>query len=546
VFFQSSTFGLGVVEGRFFPIPQARTVPNHVTGQHRIWADAKTNRVFVLEGDNFTGTAYSYRIYRLAPAPVPPPPPNPDRNTSDVAAGLAEARWNATASGYGTRILLANGLAAVVPAPGLGEFNPVATRLKSDNRKCTFTDRDLFAGRVVKSEYDTGSTAAQAVPMDVDNATCQDQNQPSRCDLGNSSTNADADRWTVSPATCSAGTGFREDQELQGEPALGVASTSCPEPGGVLETAAESRLTGAGLLSLFGAVDVDRSSTKTTIKRLESGDVQATVESVASGITVGEALFVGEVRSTATSTSNGRPKRRDLSVHEIEIRHVRFGTTTLCEVRCDDLVALERDLNVLGAGRVVFRTGAGPTSGRDEALLQGSPRGAQTAVQKSVARQASDRALLGDFTTELPGLEMTVFNDNNVWGRARQLYQFAGVAASATYNVVAGPTGGGLSVTPGIVDDGPMSGDGGNTVFAGLLESVARPAGDVELPPTAAVGRRGTGATTSVSSMVRALARGLRLFLTDPRRALLLLTAWSLLSAPAFLSRRRRLLRAAL
>jgi hypothetical protein len=291
-------------------------------------------------------------------------------------------------------------------------------------------------------------------------------------------------------------------------------------------------------------VEVDRSETTTKVERLKDGGVRSTVESVAEGITVALPLgtvTIGEVRSRAVSFANGRPQRRDrMSDHDIGISHVRVGDgDPLCATACDP-AELEETLNLLAGSRAVFRTGHGANSGRDEALVRGSDRGAQTAVQKSRARQASDRALVGDFTVEVPALEVTVFNDNPQWGRARQIYQFAGVASAATYNVVPRPTGLGLPDDDGGLAEEPSVGDGGSTVFEGLIDGLDD--GGLASAPAAFARPENDGDGGGLAGAVRALARGLRLFLTSPRTALLLLTAWALLGSPAVLSRRRRLL----
>lgn len=538
VFFQSSTFGLGVVEGRFFPIPQARTMPRLVSGQERIWSDAATRRVFVLEGDNFSNTptkARSYRIYTTDPAPLPPTAPDPDRNTTDTAEreGVTEPRWNASGSGYGSRVLLAKGYATVAPGPTLGTVAPTAPVAEGLKGSCGYTDRDLFAGRVAKTEYDTGSTAAQAIAMTVDGATQQDLNQPSRCgQLGLLA--PVVPKWTYTSAACASSDGTdeqKDDGDTGGSRDLGPSTVSCPRPGGMLTARAESRVT--------GLVEVDRSWTETTIERLANGAVQSTVTAVAQGVAVGD-LHIGEIRSKAVSSSNGRPKRPNLSTHEITIADVRLGDTRLCDQVCADPEKLERDLNTLAGSRALFRTGHGPNSGRDRTLLEGSPRGAQTAVQKSVARQASDRALVGDFTVEVPALEVTVFNDNTSWGRARQIYQFAGVASSATYNIVLRPTFAPFDDDPGLSDE-PSVGE--STPFAGLVEAVGGDnEGDFALPTARVVREGGSEESGGLAGVFKAVARGIRLFFSDPRHALLLLTAWALLGSPAVLSRRRRLL----
>jgi hypothetical protein len=545
IFFQSAAFGLGVGEGRFFPIPQARTHPEFKTGQERIWSDAATNRVFVLQGDGIGNNPSSspvWHVYKTGPAPEPPPAPDPDRNTLDVPEqeGVTEARFNASASGYGTRILLAKGYAGMMLNPSLGAQTPLEGVPNGTRERCGFTDRDIYFGRVAKAEYDTGSTAAQAGAVAVDGATAQDLNQPSRCrELG---VLGDGERWAYKSASCATSEGS-DPQRSEGANEsdlgndFGPATVDCPKPGGALTAKAESRST--------GLLDVNRAWTETTVTRLPDGGLRSTVTSVAQGISLGLGLHIGEVRSTAVSTSNGRPRREAMSQHEIAVSHVRLGEQVLCEVGCD-LPRLERQLNDLANGRVVFRTGKGANSGRDEDLVLGSRRGAQTAVQKSVARQASDRALVGDFTVEVPALEMTVFNDNTSWGRARQIYQFAGVASSATYNIVKRPAFAPFD-DPGSASEDVDVANAGNTPFTELVQGTTDGGfggGDVALPltPTARGRAGGDDGPGGLAGVVQAIAKGLRVFFSDPRQALLLLTAWVLLGSPAVLSRRRRLL----
>lgn len=554
LFFQSKTFGLGVAEGRFFPIPQARTMPRRVSGQERILSDAQTGRVFVLEGDGKTSSkAMAYRIYKTGASPVPPAPPDPDRNTTDMAEreGVTEARYFASGSGYGTRALLAKGVSTVPPAPTVGLIAPTAQAIdKNVNSKCGYTDRELVAGRVGKAEYDTGSTAASAIAVDVDVATKQDLDQPSRCDIkagtfgGLFSTEPaqqqklaektepseeEGTRWKRGPAVCASSEGTGQTEGQGAEDDLGPSAVICPRPGGTLTAEATTSLT--------GAIEVDRTWTKTTVEGTSAG-VKSTVEAVAQGVSIAGVIHFGEIRSVATSVSNGRPKADPMSTHDVSVREAQIGETVLCQI-CSDLTALETALNTAAGGKAVFRTGEGQNSGLDEKLKQGSPRGALTAVQKSAARQASDRVLVGDFTTELPGLEMTVFNDNVEWGRARQLYQFAGVSTAATYNIVLRPIGLPFAGDDGRLDDELPIADIGSTPFPGFAESTSD---GITLGPAAPAVNDGNDNGGGILAPLRALARGIRLFFTNPRQGLLLLTTWALLSLPAVLSRRRRLL----
>lgn len=546
VFFLSPTFGLGVAEGRFFPIPQAKTRPELAApGQERIFSDSTTGRVFVLTGEA-TGKDYVYRIYQAGQAPVPPPNPDPDANTSDQPElkGVTEGRYNAAASGYGARVLMANGVTTVVPAPAAGELAPTADVLsKNLNAKCGFTDRELVAGRVLKTEADTGSNAAVASAIEIDPRTRLDMDRPSRCEpygkhqgtdyleavftttpepLDNTSTTP---RWNYTPAQCSASEGGKaitDDGETNGGVALGANDVECPLPGGKLVASAEAKLA--------GVVSVGKAKSSTKITRDGEG-VHSVAESFAGDIEIGEGIRIAEIRSIATSDSNGRPAKDAMSRHTINIRGLSISGKDVCTV-CNTQEVVDT-LNRALAGRAQFRIGTQSSDGR---LLRGSRRGALSAVQKSPERQVSDQSLIGDFTTEVPGLEMIVYNDNSKWGRARQLYQFAGVASSATYNIVGVPKGFGFVPS----SDGGGTGDG-TVIETGGTDGTVN---SVDLTPTVPDGvssgdSDGGGFFDGVRRAALALARGFRLFFSDPRHGVLLLTGWGLFSLPVWLYRRR-------
>lgn len=558
IFSLSSNFGLGVAEGRFFPIPQARTYTDEkAPGQERLISDAKSGRLYVLTGTG-ANRAAAYKIYDVGTAPLPPAPPDPDGNTTDAEEqpGVNQSRYFASGTGYGARVLLAKGISAVPPAPAAGQVAPTASLINDRiNSKCGYSDRELVAGRVAKAEYETGSTAAEAIGVDVDERTKLDLAHISRCDVtvrdgrevfagifslvpkDYKENTPDYDKvqdWTRKSATCTSSEGGDPDDGASEGERPSSASVTCPVPGGRLDAAA------VGYLN--GAVSVGRSQTTTSIKRAKGGIV-AEVVAEAQDITIADVVFIGEVTSKATSAATGRPPaKRPMSAHEVVVKGVRVvtpdqGEQWICRGVCD-LDETTRRLNLLMGGRIEFKT----KSGLDEALQHGSARGAQTAVQKSAARQASDQALIGDRTTEVAGLEMVMYNDNKPFGRARQIYQFAGVSTAATYNIMRVPTGFGF-------DDLPDSGDGG----ASFDEGAFQPDGAIgdawngmnslEGVTVAAEGGSGNGrGDTFPANVFRAVARGLRLFFTDPRQAALLLTAWGLFSLPVVLTRRRRLL----
>jgi hypothetical protein len=493
--------------------------------------------------------ATAYSIYQVDAAPAPPGLPDPDANTADMAeqTGKTESRLFGGATGYGARALFANGVATIPPAPSAGTQSPTAQTLSDRlGSKCGFTDRELVAGRVSKAQYDTGSTAAEAIAVGVDERTKVDLSQPSRCDItvrdgrqeyfsgifATAPPLSEYDSgpgWTRKAAECTSSEGEPGKRALGddgGGYSLGSSEVVCPTPGGTLEANAHAEL--------VGPLAVGHASTKSKISRgSDVRGVTAEVEAVARDIDIAGLIHIREVKSVARSFSNGRPQKDAMSSHEVSIEGVVIDGQSVCGKQCDTNAVLAA-LNRAVSGRAQFRV----ASGLDDRLRRGTPKGALTAVQKSPERQASDQALVGDFTTEVPGLELIVYNDNVDWGRARQLYQFAGVATAATYNIARVPD---FSAFPEDAGNGSAaSGD------VGILEPSMETGGANGLPSIGGAGSgTGGGGPSAITRALRALARGIRLFATNPRQALLLLTAWSLFGLPAALSRRRRLLAAA-
>jgi len=568
LFFQSETFGLGVVDGRFFPIPQAKTRLDLIApGQERLIADAPTKRLFVLTGAAVEKD-YAYTIYELPEAPVPPPPPDPDGNTTDQpeVPGVSEGRYNASASGYGTRVVLANGVSTLAPAPSVGDLAPTADALANNlNPKCGFSDRELLAGRVKKSEADTGTTLAEAIAVDLDPRTKLDLEKPSRCEpYGKDQNGTDRleeifattpepfdnpegrePRWNRDPAVCSTSEGDQREKAVgndHGATPLGTSEVDCPTPGkGDLSSSAQAKLS--------GPVSVGDALARTSISRDGPG-IRSRAEAVASDVRLGGGIWISEIRSTATSFAHGRPQKDEMSKHVVTVEGLEIdadllsndlrkqlgvgaatGRVKICGV-CDVSQVVDV-LNRVLAGRAQFRTGTGAA---DAGLVDGSDRGALTAVQKSPERQVSDQSLVGDFTTEIPGLEMVVYNDNSKWGRARQLYQFAGVATSSTYNIVGVPKSGDFSdLLDDALSDGIDGIDGGvpGGVDGGIPDS------GVDTGGGSGDDDGGDGIIDRIKRAFRAVGRGARLFFTSPRHAMLLLTGWALFILPAVLYKRR-------
>jgi hypothetical protein len=420
-------------------------------------------------------------------------------------------------------------------------------------------------GRVAKTEADTGSTAASAIAADIDARSKADLEQPSRCDAtlknddGSTSltnvfgtapgghealdgTVGPVSRWNRDPAVCSSSAGEEPKAgapDDHGSAPLGSSGVTCAVPDGddVVAAEAAASLTGQ-------ALTVGRSSSWTEIRREERGIV-STAHALAGDITIGGVIRIAEIRSSATSVANGRPNDAPMSQHAVSISGLRIGDDVICVGECDLQQAVEA-LNLVAAGRVQFRIGH---ASADQELREGSPGGALTAVQKSPLRRFSDRALAGDDTSEVPALEMVRYNDNFPWGAARQVFQLAGVATSASYNVLllpelsGGAPGASAGAAGGTAPGGP--GDAGVAGTPGTQGTPGTPATSVALTGAGAGTQQPAsagGVAGRVGDVLGALGRGLRVFWGDPRQALLLFTAWLLLAQPLLLARRRRLL----
>lgn len=162
----------------------------------------------------------------------------------------------------------------------------------------------------------------------------------------------------------------------------------------------------------------------------------------------------------------------------------------------------------------------------DSELRQGSPGGYLASIQKDRLQQISARSVNNDDTSEVPALEILLFNDDPTKGRGRQLIQLAGVDASVTYGIyLLNPETGELDIGPrefGFRDPPPAlpeEFDEGNDDEHGSM------------PPV-----RGGPITV--------LFAGANFLLRRPKDALLAAAVWAMLFAPVQLMIRRRALKA--
>ncbi len=160
----------------------------------------------------------------------------------------------------------------------------------------------------------------------------------------------------------------------------------------------------------------------------------------------------------------------------------------------------------------------------DGPLSQGSPGGYLASIQKDRLETISSRAVNNDASTQVPALELLIYNDDPTKGRGRQVYQFAGVDASVTYGIYLLNPGGSAPCFCPPPDDGglfqpppPDLGQGPTTV------------GEAPLP-------RGEGPVTM-------LFKGIGLLFRSPKDAAIAAAIWALLYSPVQMAGRRRALR---
>ncbi len=159
----------------------------------------------------------------------------------------------------------------------------------------------------------------------------------------------------------------------------------------------------------------------------------------------------------------------------------------------------------------------------DPALQQGTPGGYLASVQKDRLEEISARAVNNDPSTQVPALEIVVFNDDPTEGRGRQLYQFAGVDASVTYGI--------FLLNP-------------HESFDDLPDALVDLTGGVPDLPDLQVPEQPAGnGPPSASGPITVLFEGVNFLFRSPIDALLAAAVWALLFAPVQLAGRRRALK---
>lgn len=166
----------------------------------------------------------------------------------------------------------------------------------------------------------------------------------------------------------------------------------------------------------------------------------------------------------------------------------------------------------------------------DFELAKGTPGGYLASLQKNRGEEVQARAISNDASTEVPAMEVIMFNDDQFNGVGRQLYQFAGVDASSTYGIFLPPT-------TDFLDDAELE----DTSLPDLLIEMTGGFPDfaATLPAVPAAARKPVNVLAD--GLNRAL-KSLKWFARTPRDAALASLVWLLLGFPVYLATRRKAL----
>ena len=556
---RAPSYGLMITAAAQDPVPQADAYPQLGAGStFRLLVDAPRNRLFSLRGVSGSGSSKdAYDIIAVPPPRPAPPREDPDSRTAQVdeAPDKTIAQYGGNASAYGLRVLLARGVSGAVPSNGNKELGNL---YRDVNSYCGFTDREMVLSRVAKTEFSNSSRFARAAAVDLDNATVVDMKAPSRCDIYNAhkggvpslqnvfglftttgvlgdvdgagvpasktlnDTASPRTTWDYTAADCS----MKDGQDAAGPnsaPLVGDTSVDCGKDDEITAKA-ESRLKpGDGL-----DITVGKAVTTTKVRRDKDKGLVSVATSRLEGIRIGE-ISIGYIENSATAFAKGRKGTAGTVFNKPKIGYVEGKGIPTCTDRCNVDQVLDALNNAL-SGRAEFRR-----INPEARLAQGSPGGYEAGIIKSEKQQASDNSLSGDKSVELPAFEMVVYNDNTQVGRARQVYQFAGVRADSHYGIqLVGQGGGGLANIGDVLDG--VTGD--------LVESV----GGLPNGGEALAVRVPAANENVVRRTIRQSAAGanysLRIIFSNPREALVMATVWFLIFGPYVASRRRRALKA--
>lgn len=358
-----------------------------------------------------------------------------DRLTVDVAPaeGVTDASFEASSSAWAARVRLVSG-ARGVPAT-CAPFNRVVTAAWLPDAKLTEFEQ---LGRAIAVDVDEVSKQDVASPA----SRCQPtQAFPVSLDPAYGTADTVGAKWDVAEAACSGHETTRGRYDRV--PAV-LELSSMSSCSSALITAESSASVG-----LSGVVKIADSFSATTVRR-EADRVRVETLTRLSGIVIaapGQPIRIDGIETKATAVSSGRPGDSGVSrasftrticgVHAVGVSTNRCYTD-VHDAGCasnvneehgrfcrDEITALAAVLSQALGGRGFVRA---PTP--DPEYLQGSPGGYVATVQKRAGDQFDDQLLNGDYSREVPSLEIIREDD----GR-RQVIQLAGVRTLTSYGI---------------------------------------------------------------------------------------------------------------
>jgi hypothetical protein len=551
LYLRAPSYGLMISAAAQDPVPQPDAYPRLAAGgTYRLLIDPARHRLLSLPGSpDSGGPAKAYDVIDVPPPLAAPPRFDPDSRTVQVAEapGVTTPLYGGNASAYGLRVLLSRGVSGAVPTNG---SDALGDAVLNANSYCGFTDRELVLANVSRTEFSGTSRFARAAAVDPDSATVVDASTPSRCDIYNSYQGvspvslvtpflrtrsalgpagpvldqaAQHAQWDYAAADCTT-EGGKDHAGPNTKPLAGPTSVDCGRDDQI-SSAAESRLKPADGLD----VSVARATTSTKIRLDKAKGLVTTATARLEGIHI-DGISIASLTSTATSFAHGRNGTAGTVFDKPQIAGVSGPGVPSCDA-CD-FDAVVNALNTALAGRAEFRR-VFP----EPDLAKGSPGGYQAGILKSQKQQASDSSLSADRSVEVPALELVVYNDNPAEGRARQVYQLAGVRADSHYGIEllgagdcacnGAPVGTTFRPADGLVGASAAPLPGGGKALSVRLPSAGEGVVHRFIRQTAA------GADYSV-----------RLIFSNPRDALVTATVWFLLWGPLIAYRRRKALRA--
>lgn len=348
-----------------------------------------------------------------------------DRLTTGIPEepGRTSATMDASASGYGLRVLAGSGPSAPLRHSEYWDVAELLIRDRGGLPGCWFNDRELVGGLIERTRVtDAGATAAAAGDV-LDPRTIGDAETPGdRC-----RPSAAADAPPVDGGVdLSASIAECVDE--------GGGSVTGRTPGSVAEIscdAAARMATGDAWLSpiIVGPISVAGSATRTRVEPDDQhGGLRAITTSWVHGIDIAGLVRIDLASSQATVWSNGRPADDRAALVRIVCGiHPSAGPAVEGCIPAEDA---EPILNKILEGRGRVRV---PEA--DAAFLRGSPGGYVAGVTKPLAEDLEDQLVRRDFRQEVPALEIAGFSDSLFFGHAEQRFQFAGVRAVVAYGV---------------------------------------------------------------------------------------------------------------